>query len=253
MAKLKHGDGDDWNQHRNDVANLTAYVESRWQLDLTWQVIDLSPCHGRRPAAVPVVYLCGSKSPLPERSREQQRAGPEAARLRRPRRLPLRRRLLRRRRLRPRLPRTDGGGVPNEPEYRLHLLRPEHPIWHAEENVARRQQRPLLGIEFGCRTSVVYAPPDPPLDPRPSLSCLWELSRSGRQQHFTAGGRRPDRRRPRHRHQRAGLRHQSRVEEEVRCPRRTAPPPDPPNTSTGAGSTSPSSAIRAAATRRRGP
>ena len=40
--------------------------------------------------------------------------------------------------------------------------------------------RPLLGIEFGCRTSVVYAPPDPPQDPRPALSCLWELSRPGR-------------------------------------------------------------------------
>ena len=40
--------------------------------------------------------------------------------------------------------------------------------------------RPLWGIEFGCRTSVVYAPPDPPQDPRPSLSCLWELSRPGR-------------------------------------------------------------------------
>ena len=51
---------------------------------------------------------------------------------------------------------------PNEPEYRLQLLDPSHPIWHAEEKVAADQLRPLLGIEFGCRTSVVYAPPDPP-------------------------------------------------------------------------------------------
>ena len=51
--------------------------------------------------------------------------------------------------------------------------------------MAAEQLRPLLGIEFGCRTSVVYAPPDPPQEPRPSLSCLWELSRSGRQQQFT--------------------------------------------------------------------
>ena len=27
MGKLQHGPGDDWNQHRNDVANLTRYVE----------------------------------------------------------------------------------------------------------------------------------------------------------------------------------------------------------------------------------
>ncbi len=73
----------------------------------------------------------------------------------------------------------------NEPEYRLKLLDRSHPIWHAEEKVPPELQRPLLGIEFGCRTSVVYVPPDPPGDPRPSLSCLWELSRSGRQQQFT--------------------------------------------------------------------
>ena len=54
---------------------------------------------------------------------------------------------------------------PNEPEYRLKLLDPSHPIWHAEEKVAAEQLRPLLGIEFGCRTSVVYAPPDPPRRP----------------------------------------------------------------------------------------
>ena len=29
LAKLQHGDGDDWNHHRSDVANLTRYVESR--------------------------------------------------------------------------------------------------------------------------------------------------------------------------------------------------------------------------------
>ena len=187
MAKLRHGDGVDWNQHRNDVANLTAYVESKWQFDMTWQVIDLSQATVDDLLQVPVVYLCGSQSPLPKRPREQRRLAQK---------------------LRDYLDRggflfaegyCGGDGFdrgfrelmavvfPNEPEYRLKLLDPSHPIWHAEENVPAAQQRPLLGIEFGCRTSVVYAPPDPPQDPRPSLSCLWELSRSGRQQHFTAG------------------------------------------------------------------
>ena len=68
-----------------------------------------------------------------------------------------------------------------EPEYRLNLLPPGHPIWHAEERLQPEHLRPLWGMEFGCRTSVVYAPPDPPAAPRPSLSCLWELSYSGRQ------------------------------------------------------------------------
>ncbi|MFW6124771.1 MAG: DUF4159 domain-containing protein, partial [Pirellulales bacterium] len=65
-----------------------------------------------------------------------------------------------------------------EPEYRLKLLDPSHPVWHAEEKV--RRPRRLEGIDFGCRTSVVYAPFDPPEAPRPSLSCLWELHGTGR-------------------------------------------------------------------------
>ena len=52
-----------------------------------------------------------------------------------------------------------------EPEYKLQLLEPEHPIWYAEEKIDPQQLRPLWGIEFGCRTSVVYVPPDPPARP----------------------------------------------------------------------------------------
>ena len=73
-----------------------------------------------------------------------------------------------------------------EPEYQLRLLEPEHPIWYAEEKVDPDQLRPIWGVEFGCRTSVVYAPVDPPGDPRPSLSCLWELSRPGRGAKYSA-------------------------------------------------------------------
>ena len=45
------------------------------------------------------------------------------------------------------------------------MLPPEHPIWHAEETVPAEQQRTLLGIDYGCRTSVVYCPPPKPGDP----------------------------------------------------------------------------------------
>ena len=72
-----------------------------------------------------------------------------------------------------------------EPEYKLQLLEPEHPIWYAEEKIPPDQLRPLWGVESGCRTSVVYVPPDPQGDPRPSLSCLWELSRPGRGQTYS--------------------------------------------------------------------
>jgi hypothetical protein len=127
----------------------------------------------------PVVYLCGSQSPIPDD--------------------PARRTAMVRK-LRDYLDRggflfaeayCDGRGFNSgfrelmqevfpEPEYKLQLLEREHPIWYAEEKVDPGQMRPLWGVEFGCRTSVIYVPPDPPQEPRPSLSCLWELSRPGR-------------------------------------------------------------------------
>ena len=180
VAKLKHGQGDDWNQHRNDVANLTRYVESRWKRDLTWQVVDLPKASIDDLVQTPVLYLAGNESPWPKSATEQDAL---AAKIR---------------------GYLDRGGflfaegccgsadfdsgfrrliekVFPEPEYRLRLLPPEHPVWFAEEEVAPSQVRPLLGIDFGCRTSVVYVPPDEK-QPRPSLSCLWELSRRGRGQ-----------------------------------------------------------------------
>lgn len=179
LAKLKHAPGNDWNRHRGDVANLTRYVESQWKLDMTWQVIDLGVAKVDDLMQSPVLYYAGSSSPLPTSEAAQKRLA---------------------RNLRDYL---DRGGflfaeaycggkdfdegfrrlirrVFPEPEYRLRLLEPEHPIWRAEERVDPDHLRPLWGIEFGCRTSVVYAPPHPP-----SLSCLWDLSHG-----VSHGGRR---------------------------------------------------------------
>ena len=183
MAKLKHGDKEDWNRRRNDVNNLSIYVESQWKRELSWQIIDLETAEVDDLLQAPVLYFSGNRSPLPP---TPERRGRLAHKLR---------------------DYLDRGGflfaegdccatgfdsgfrqlmqeVFPEPEYRLKPLDPGHPVWHAEEQLAPEQLRPLLGIEFGCRTSVVYAPNDPPGEPRPSLSCLWELSRSGRQQKF---------------------------------------------------------------------
>jgi hypothetical protein len=74
-----------------------------------------------------------------------------------------------------------------EPEYRLREIGPEHPVWAAEEKIAPEHLRPLWGIEYGCRTSVIYVPPHPAASAGPSLSCLWELSRPGREQQLPAG------------------------------------------------------------------
>lgn len=185
LAKLKHNVGDDWNQHRNDAANLTRHVESCWQRDLTWQIVDLGLASVDDLTQSPVLYLCGSESPLPsDPERQTTLAG----------------------KLRDYLDRggfifaeayCGGTGFDNgfrrlmekvlpEREYRLRMLPPEHPVWYAEENVAPAHQRPLEGIDFGCRTSVVYVPLYPKDHPAPSLSCLWELARPGRDRDYSA-------------------------------------------------------------------
>jgi len=179
IGKLRYGSEGSWNRHRGDAGNLTRYVESRWKRDLTWQVVDLQPAAVEDLEQTPVLYFCGDQSPLPD-DPVQRKATAE--------------------KLRDYLDRggfllaeADCGSLHfdegfralmklafPEPEYQLRLLEREHPIWYAEEKVDARHLRRLEGIEYGCRTSVVYAPPDPVQDPQPSLSCLWDLSRPGR-------------------------------------------------------------------------
>ncbi len=183
LGKLQHGGDDDWNRHRSDVANLTRYVESRWKFDMTWQVVDLPAASVEDLLQTPVLYYCGSQSPLPDDPAERKETAQK---------------------LRDYLDRggflfaegyCGGAGFDRgfrdlmlqvfpEPEYKLRPLEPEHPIWYAEEKIEPRQMRPVWGIESGCRTSVIYVPLEPPADPRPSLSCLWELSRPGRDQKY---------------------------------------------------------------------
>ncbi len=179
MAKLRHGAEEQWNAHQNDVNNLTRYVESRWKMDLTWQVVDIRAASIDDLLQSPVLYFCGNDNPMPgseagiedlaqklrgyvDRSgfvfAEAYSAGTEFDRGFR--------QLL-------------AKAFP-EPEYRLQLLQAEHPIWRTEEPVDPKYMRPIYGIDFGCRTSVVYCPPAEEGVLRPSLSCLWELSRAGR-------------------------------------------------------------------------
>lgn len=180
-AKLKWDDETAWNPHRNDIGNLTEYVEKAWKMDLGWQVVDLSEATVDDLRQSPVLYLGGRRSPLPQDPSARQAL---AAKLR---------------------DYLDRGGFIvaeavcaqgdfdqgfrrlmelafPEPEYRLRLLPPEHPIWRAETVIAPEQVRPLLGLDFGCRTSVVYSPP--PESGQTSLSCLWEISRAGRDLRF---------------------------------------------------------------------
>jgi Domain of unknown function (DUF4159) len=170
VAKVKHAPENDWNHHRGDLANLTSYVEKKWNRDLTWQIVDIESASVEDLLLSPVLFINGREAPVFTAEQKQ--------------------------RLRDYVDRGGfifaeaccGGGnfdagfrqLMNEifpgNEYKLKLLPPSHPVWHAEETVRPEYIRELWGIDVGCRTSVVYCPQD--------LSCQWELARPGRDLHL---------------------------------------------------------------------
>lgn len=177
VAKSRNAPEPDWNRHGNDIAHLVEHIEARWKKDypagLSWHVVDTPTATVEDLLQAPVLWISGKNA---------FNLGPDAG---------------------PRLRRyIDEGGfvfaeaccpssaefdrrlrelvdeIFPEPEYRLHLLPPEHPAWHAEEVVPPDLQRPLLGIDYGCRTCLIYAPPtdlEKNAGAMPSLSCLWEV------------------------------------------------------------------------------
>ena len=169
MGKVLHGPGEDWQNHRNDVASLTTYVEKRWGLDLTWQIIDPELSTVEELLQTPVLFISGSQNP--------ELAGTED-------------------KMRDYLDRggflfaeaccNDGSDFETgfrkyldqvfpEQEYKLRRAGPEHPIWRIDELVD--SDSPYVGrlwtVEYGCRTCVVFSEVD--------LSCSWELYRRGRE------------------------------------------------------------------------
>ncbi len=167
IAKIKHAPDNDWNHHRSDLGNLTAYVERHWGRDLTWQIYDCSTASVEDLLQAPVLFINGREAPKFNAEEKQKlrdyvdRGGFIFAEA------------------------CCGGGTFDSgfrelmseifpgSEFKLRPLPKEHPIWHAEEPVDPDHWRDLWGIDVGCRTSVVYSPQD--------LSCQWELSKPGRE------------------------------------------------------------------------
>ncbi|MFV2068275.1 MAG: DUF4159 domain-containing protein, partial [Pirellulales bacterium] len=168
IAKVRHGRTDDWNRHRHDLTHLTAQTERLWKRDLTWQVVELRSATVEDLLQAPVLLLGGRDAPQFSQTEKGllrayiDRGGFLFA-----------------------VASCDGDAFDRgfrtlvkdlfpEPEYQLRPLPPAHPIWRAESRIEADQLHPLWGIEYGCRTSVVYCPDD--------LSCLWELNRTTRDQ-----------------------------------------------------------------------
>ncbi|MDO4557940.1 MAG: DUF4159 domain-containing protein, partial [Planctomycetia bacterium] len=162
-----------WNPHRNAFRNLTDYVGEKWKMELTYQTIPLDRATPEDLEASQVLYLGGRQKLYPDDPLVRRRTAE------------LIREYLER------------GGfllaaaddpvfdtdfrewirlVFPEPGYELRPLPASHPIWRNEEILAADQIRPVYGVEFGCRTSVIYVP----CTPERPLSCLWELRPSRR-------------------------------------------------------------------------
>ncbi len=63
----------------------------------------------------------------------------------------------------------------DKPEHQLKLLEPTHPIWRAERVIPPSEIRGLWGVDYGCRTCLVYLPPRTPAEPEGNLGCWWQL------------------------------------------------------------------------------
>jgi len=176
IAKAKYGNDNAWNRHRNDAANLTTFVEQAWKrefpIGLSWQVVDLERATLEDLLQSPVLYLSGSKT--------EDFAADKVQLLR---------------------DYIDRGGFifveaccengpdfdksfratvqkmfADKPEHQLKLLGPEHPIWRAELPVPPEAVRPIWGVDYGCRTCLVYVPSRKASDPPGNLGCWWELN-----------------------------------------------------------------------------
>ncbi len=177
VAKSRHDPGNDWNRHGHDIAHLVEHVESQWRKDypagLSWHVLDTPNAALDDFQQAPVLWLSGKNAfdlgadAGPRLRRYIDEGGFIFAEACCPASADFDRRL-----------RELVGEIFPEPEYKLNLLPPEHPAWHAEQIIPPELHRPLLGIDYGCRTCLIYAPPTD-LDKKgpamPSLSCLWEI------------------------------------------------------------------------------
>jgi hypothetical protein len=176
MSKLRYGGPQDdrWNHHPRDVLHLTRYIETAWQRNLTYQVIDSREATADDYLQSPVVFVSADES-IDYLLQDE--------------------RYLRLREY------VDQGGFlfierccwtnqqgsagapPNDPvhlkvaqllkrmfpESDLQPLDLSHPVYHIEGKVGGHYLGNLLGIHHSCRLPVVYCNKD--------LSCFWDLSR----------------------------------------------------------------------------
>ena len=158
VNKLRHGPRGDWNHDSDDIRNLVGVVSRDWKSLLTWQVVDPGSAAVEDLMQAPIVYFNGHEAPdFGDAGKKVLREFVE-----------------------------QGGFIFAEaccgrkefdqgfralmkelfpdPEQQLHPLAEDHAVWRSK-HLLIPDVHPLWGIEFGCRTVVIYSPGD--------LSCYW--------------------------------------------------------------------------------
>jgi hypothetical protein len=164
INKLRHPPVEDWNNDSDDVRNIVGIVSRDWKNLLTWQVVDPALATVTDLLQAPIIFFNGHKDPqFTALAKKNLRSFVE-----------------------------QGGfifteacchsrefdqGVKRlikevfpEDEYQLRPLPPEHPVWRSRFPLSP-EVHPLWGIEYGCRTVLIYSPVD--------LSCFWNQAEHG--------------------------------------------------------------------------
>lgn len=168
FGKYQYGDDRNWDLHPPGIHYLTRETEKAWQLPLNWQTVDGNTAEVNDLLEAPVLFLSGQNAISLNAEQKQKLKSyignggflfVEACQ-------------------------GDGCGenVPFDssfrsllaelfPDSQLEPLPPEHPFWTANFQLKPDPERPLLGLQACCRTSVIYCPRN--------LSCYWQLDRPG--------------------------------------------------------------------------
>ncbi len=165
IGKYKHTDGQNWDRHPKGVHFLTERLAAQWKQKLNWQTIAAENASVDDLLEAPVLFLTGvNQLPMNRLQKDNLKAYLE-----------------------------NGGFLFAEacqgegcdgaafdrafrqlmvelfPDSALEALNPGHPIWNAHYPLLPNAERPLLGLQACCRTSVIYCPAN--------LSCYWALDR----------------------------------------------------------------------------
>ncbi len=154
IQKLRWSDDDEWNPDRNDVAHLVAHIDDQLGQPVAWQVVDFdAPLEDW--LAAPILYFHGHEFPEWDvTQRDKLRAYVEQGGLL------FAEACCSRAEFRAGFEQFAANTFPETP---LRVLGPDHAVYRVRHEL---EPYDLRGVDFGCRTSVLFSPHD--------LSCLWE-------------------------------------------------------------------------------